>query len=72
MTSSLKLDYEQLTEVVLSISVSDGDPTHVSNCSLDINITDINDNGPVFVDPSQFNVSEDAEIDDMIGTVNVS
>ena len=64
----VELDYEQFTEVVLSITVTDGD--HSSNCSLNINITDINDNPPVFVS-QQFNVSEDTEVEMAIGTVNV-
>ena len=66
--TSVELDYENFTEVVLSISVTDGN--HSSNCSLKINITDINDNPPVFVS-QQFNVPEDTEIEVAIGTVNV-
>lgn len=65
----MKLDYEQFTEVVLSITVTDGD--HISDCSLDINITDVNDNSPVFVGPMQFTVPEDTEIGEAIGAVNV-
>ena len=64
------LDYENFTQVVLSITVTDGD--HISNCSLDINITDINDNDPVFVEPLQFTVREDTNVGSMIGAVNVS
>ena len=64
----VELDYEQFTEVVLSITVTDGD--HSSNCSLNINITDTNDNPPVFVS-QQFNVPEDTEVEMALGTVNV-
>lgn len=66
--TSVSLDYETFTQVVLSITVTDGD--HSSNCSLNINITDINDNLPVFVS-QQFNVSEDTEVEMAIGTINV-
>ena len=54
---------------MLNIIVTDG--SHTSDCSLNISITDINDNDPVFVDPKQFTVSEAAEIGEAIGTVNV-
>ena len=70
VTSSMTLDYEQFTEVVLSIAVTDG--VHNSNCSIYINITDINDNDPVFFQPTQFIVPEDTEIESVIGAVNVS
>ena len=63
------LDHEKFTEVVLNISVTDGD--HISNCLLGISITDINDNDPVFVQPTQFTVREDTEIRSVIGAVNV-
>ena len=66
--TSVRLDYESFAKVVLSISVTDGN--HSSNCSLNINITDTNDNPPVFVS-QQFNVSEDTEVEVAIGTINV-
>ena len=46
VTSSVRLDYEQFTELVLNITVTDSDPNHISYCLLGINITDINDNDP--------------------------
>ena len=66
--TSVRLDYESFTEVVLRISVTDGN--YFSNCTLNINITDTNDNPPVFVS-QQFNVPEDTEVEVAIGTVNV-
>lgn len=67
----MELDYESFTDIVLSVIVTDDDPNHVSNCLLNITITDVNDNEPVFVSPERFTVSEDAEIKHVIGTVNV-
>lgn len=68
-TSSLELDYEQFTEVMLRIIVSDGN--HTSNCSLDVNITDVNDNRPLCGNPRQFAIPENTDIGKAIGTVNV-
>ena len=65
----MMLDYESFTQVTLSIAVTDGD--HISNCSFNINITDINDNDPVFVEPTQFTVREDTNVRSTIGAVNV-
>jgi len=68
----MPIDYENYTELVLSITVTDGDPDHVSDCLLNITVIDINDNRPVINEPRHFLVREDAEIGEVIGTVNVS
>jgi len=71
ITSSVKLDYEEFRELNLSVAVTDDNPNHISICSLAINITDINDNSPMFVNPLQFTVPENTMIGEPIGTVNV-
>lgn len=69
VATSVMLDYEKFTEAELSIVVTDG--KHFSNCSLNITITDENDNPPVFVSQQFDNVPEDTEVGMLIGTVNV-
>ena len=71
ITSSVKLDYEEFRELVLSVAVIDDNPNHISICLITINITDINDNSPMFVNPLQFTVPENTMIGEPIGTVNV-
>ena len=55
------LDYENVTQVILHIEASDqGTPKRLSNSTtVTINVTDVNDETPTFVQPPQsINVSE--------------
>ena len=55
------LDYENVTQVILQIEASDqGTPKRLSNSTMvTINVTDVNDETPTFVQPPQsINVSE--------------
>ena len=62
ITTNAVLDYEMQTSITLRVQVEDnGTPKLSSFCSLIINITDVNDNTPVFTNSTfTFDVYEDA------------
>ncbi|CAG5118360.1 unnamed protein product [Candidula unifasciata] len=69
------LDRENQSEYHLHIYAKDGDSSSAltGTLSLTITITDVNDNSPQFIQPTfNFNVSEDAEVNSFVGTVNAT
>ena len=68
------LDRETLATVLLSIEVCDKGKT-ASLCSeydVTVEITDVNDNHPEFLDPLTFNVKEDVKINHAIGKLRAT
>ena len=68
-----ELDYEITPNYLLKIQAKDkGDPPLTSHCTVNISVTDVNDNDPVFIQNSYTTiVSEDASISDRIIQVNM-
>lgn len=65
-------DYEQVQSFVLSIIASDNSSTSpmFDEAELIVNITDVNDNTPFFVDfPVNISLSEDTAVGDMITVI---
>ncbi|KHJ90244.1 cadherin domain protein, partial [Oesophagostomum dentatum] len=72
ITVSKPLDREQLSSHRLVIRLSDGIapyPYHTTECTVVINLIDINDNAPVFISQTEFQVEENSHRMKVVGRV---
>ncbi|XP_031561240.1 protein dachsous-like [Actinia tenebrosa] len=70
---SSSLDRESTKEFILTIKARDGGtPPLSSTCQVLINVTDVNDNTPVFSGPYTFHVSEDQFVAYLVGQVTAT
>jgi protocadherin Fat 4 len=72
ITTTALLDYEMRTLITLRVNVEDnGNPKLSSFCLLTINITDINDNKPLFTNTTfNFNVCEDVAVNSVVANLS--